>query len=269
MYPNISITDSFTLYTFWVSMLIAWSVFFYLLHSLSLKKWIVQHIFTDILSFILVPFFMGRFFHILAEWRDEKFMFMDLIDGKWLIDFLSRFFLTENYNLSFTWCVIGFFLVFFIKTRKNKVDRPLYYDVIAISFLISSTIGYIGAFLGWQIYGVPYDWIFSIVYDSKESIVPYSNPVFPLPILYLISISLIWLYLIRIYRKNSNLPHGFIGYMGFWLFGILLFLIEFLNGSSDMLDSSFIWMNFNQILGIYLIGFAFIWLGKSLKLDNL
>ncbi len=269
MYPNITITDSFSIYTFGVFILIAWSLFFYLLHSFSLKKGIVQHVFIDIFSFILIPFFSGRLFHILAEWREEKFIFMDLIEGNWFFRFLWRLLLTENYNLSFTWCVIGFLVVFFIKTRKNKDERPIYYDIIVPSFIITGIIWYTGAFFGWQVYGIPYDGFFSIMYNTKESIVPFRNALFPLPILYIVSLSLIWLYLYRIWRKWHILPHGFIWYMGFWLFGILLFLWEFLNGSSDMLSSSFIWINFNQVLGLYFILFAFLWLGKSLKLDNL
>ncbi len=268
MYPNIPITDTFSLYTFWVFMLIAGWLFFYLLHSLSLKKGIVQHVFVDIFSFIIIPFFFWRTFHILAEWREEKFIFMDLIEGNWFFHFLSQFFLTENYNLSFSGCVVWFLLVLFIKTRKIKADRPLYYDVIVPSFLITSVVGYIGAYLGGQIYGIPYDGLFSIVYNTKDSIVPFRNALFPLPLLYILSIGLIGIYLYRISKKSHSIPHGFIGYLGFWLFGILLFLAEFLNGSSDMLSST-LWINFNQLLGLYFIGFAFLWLGKSLKLDNL
>ncbi len=268
MYPNIAITDSVSLYTFGVFMLIAWAIFFSLLHSFSLKKGIVQHVFIDIVSFILVPLFIGRLFHILAQWREEKFIFMDLVEGGGFFEFLSKLILTVNYNLSFAGCILGFFIVFFFKTRKNIENRPIYYDAIVPAFLITSIIWYIGAFFGWQTYGIPYDGLFSIVYNTKESIVPFRNGLFPLPILYVVSILLILLYLYRISKKAHSLPHGFIGYMGFWLFGILLFLAEFLNGSSDMLGS-LLWINFNQILGLFLISFAFLWLGKSLKLDNL
>lgn len=269
MYPLLSITDSFSIYTFGVCMILAWALFFYLLHSLSLKKGLVQHIFVDIFSFIVIPFIFGRLFHLLAEWREEKFIFMDLIEGSGFFVFLTRLFLTDNYNLSFAGCVLGFLLVFFFKTRKNKTERPLYYDVVIPAFLAASIIGYAWAFLGGQIYGIPYDGFFSLTYDTKDSIVPFRNALFPLPILYVLSVIIIILYLYRIWKKWHSLPNWFIGYMGFGLFGIVLFLAEFLNGSSDMLSSSFVGLNLNQVVGLYFIGLAFVWLGKSLKFEDL
>jgi hypothetical protein len=53
-----------------------------------------------------------------------------------------------------------------------------------------------------------------------------------------------------------------------WLFWIVLFLAEFLNGSTDMLSSSFLHINFNQVVGLYFLLLAFIWLWKSLKIEN-
>lgn len=269
MYPIINISDDIIIHTFGIFLLIAGAVFFSLLHFFSLKKGIVQHIFSDLFSFILTPFILGRIFHIIAEWRDEKFIFMDLIEWKGFLGFLSKIFLTANYNLSFAGCVLWFLIVFFIKTRKNKADRPIYYDIIIPAFLGAAVIGYLWAFLGGQIYGIPYDGLFSIIYNTKESIVPLRNGVFPLPFLYIFWIILIGVYLFKIFKKSQSLPDWFLGYLGFWLFGILLFLGEFLNGSSDMISSSFLSINFTQIIGIYFIGFAFLWLGKSLKIENL
>ena len=269
MYPIITISDIISIHTFGVMILFSGFLFFYLLHTLSLRKGIVQHIFSDLLAFILTPFIFWRVFHIVAEWREQKFLFMDLVEWDGFFNFLRNFFLTENYNLSLVGCIAGFFLVFFIKTRKNKAERPIYYDILIPAFLGSALLGYFGAFLGWQVYGIPYSGLFSLSYNTKESIVPFRNTLFPLPFLYIICLLLIGLYLYRIYKKWHSLPNGFIGYMGFWLYGIVLFLVEFLNGSSDMLGSSFIGINMNQALGLFFIAFAFIWLGKSLKLENL
>jgi prolipoprotein diacylglyceryltransferase len=268
MYPTISFGDTFSIHTFGISMILGWVLFFWLLHFFALKKAMAQHIFWDILAFTIVPFLFGRVFHILAEWREEKFIFMDLIEGAWFYRFITHFFLTENYNLSFAGCVVGFMIVFFIKTRDNKKERPSYYDIIAPSFLIAGIVGYLGAYLGGQIYGIPYDGIFGITYDSKESNVPFRSSLFPLPFLYIFCIGLILGYLYRISKKWARLPDGFIWYLWIWLFWIVLFLAEFLNGSTDMLSSSFLHINFNQVVGLYFLLLAFIWLWKSLKIEN-
>jgi prolipoprotein diacylglyceryltransferase len=92
-------------------------------------------------------------------------------------------------------------IVFFIKTRDHKKERPSYYDIITPSFLIAGIVGYLGAYLGGQIYGIPYDGIFGITYDSKESNVPFRSSLFPLPFLYIFCIGLILGYLYRISKK--------------------------------------------------------------------
>jgi hypothetical protein len=43
------------------------------------------------------------------------------------------------------------------------------------AFLIAASIGYIGTLLGWQIYGIVMDSIFSITYTGTDSIVPFQN----------------------------------------------------------------------------------------------
>jgi prolipoprotein diacylglyceryltransferase len=82
MYPLITFGDAFSIHTFGIFMIGAWILFFGLVHIQSLAKGIGQHIFSDILSFTLVPFLVGRVFYIFAEWREEQYIFVDLIEGK-------------------------------------------------------------------------------------------------------------------------------------------------------------------------------------------
>jgi hypothetical protein len=57
-------------------------------------------------------------------------------------------------------------------------------DALVPAFLIMAGIGYFGALLGGQIYGISFNSMFSIQYTDKNSIVPFQNELFPLPILY-------------------------------------------------------------------------------------
>jgi prolipoprotein diacylglyceryltransferase len=93
------------------------------------------------------------------------------------------------------------FAKFYPTIAAIKKDRPLYYDIITPSFLIAAIVGYIGTYFGGQIYGVPYDGIFSLTYDSKESTVPFRNALFPLPFLYVLCLALILGYLFKISKK--------------------------------------------------------------------
>ncbi len=263
MYPIISIWNIIDIYTFWVGLVLSWGIFFTLLHHFSIRKGINKPIFTDIVSFTLSIFFSSRIFYILSEWREEKFIFKDLAEGKGFWHFLHQFFITDNYSISLAWGIIGFFIVFFIKTWHRKKDRTGYLDIVVYAFLITAVVWYIGATLGGQIYGIPFNSPFSILYTEKNSIVPFQNPLFPLPIIYaIISGGIYWL-LHKLSLKHE-LPSGFVGYMGMWLYGTLLFLWEFLNGSDDIIRS-FIHININQLIALFLIGYAFVWFIKIIK----
>ncbi len=263
MYPTINIGSWLSLYTFGLFMIIAWGIFFTLLHYLSIRKGFSKHIFSAIIDFTLGIFFFGRIFYIISDWRTEKFLFIDLFESGDIFTFLKQFFITDNYSLSFAGGVIGFMILFFWKTRYFPKDRPKYWDSIIPAFLIAAIVWYIGTLLGGQIYGIVMDTPFSITYQSPESIVPFQNPTFPLPILYSLFCIAIAYFLYRIETKMP-LPDWFIGYMGMGIFSIFLFLAEFLNGTSDLFSSR-VYINMTQLIALGLISYALICLLRIIK----
>jgi prolipoprotein diacylglyceryltransferase len=263
MFPLINIWSTIDIYTFWVALVVSWALFFILLHHFSLQKWINKTVFSDIVTFTFSIFFFSRVFFIMSEWREEKFLFQDLAEWKGFWNFLHQFFITDNYNLSLAGGIIGFLLVFFIKTWHQKRDRTGYLDVVIFAFLLTAIVGYLWALLGGQIYGIPFNSPFSILYDNKNSIVPFQNPLVPLPILYMLVTGGIYWFLWKLSRKQE-LPNGFIGYMGMGLYSVTLFLWEFLNGSEDMFQSA-LGVNLNQLLALFLIVYAFIWFYRITK----
>ncbi len=263
MYPIINISTWISVYTFGICMIIAWGIFFTLLHYFSIQRGISKHIFGSIIDFTLAIFFFGRLFYILAEWRSERFLFVDLFE-KWnLIQFLKEFFITDNYSISFAGGVIGFIIVFIWKTWNNTKDRPKYWDSIVPAFLIAASVWYLWTLFGWQIYGIVMDTFFSITYRGTNSSVPFQNPTFPLPIFYTLFSLLTVFFLYRIDTKMI-LPEWFIGYMGMGIFSIVLFLGEFLNGASDLFSSR-IYLNITQIIALGLISYAMVWLLRIIK----
>lgn len=264
MYPIINIGNWITIYTFWVSMILAWGIFFTLLHYFSVRRGVTRNIFWSIIDFTLSIFFFGRIFYIFADWRTERFLFVDLFDTWDILSFLKEFFITNNYSITFAGGVIGFIAIFLWKTWNAPKDRPKYWDSIIPAFLIAASIGYIWALLGWQIYGIVMDTFFSITYSGIDSIVPFQNPTFPLPIMYSVLSILTAFFLYRVDRKMV-LPEWFIGYMGMGIFSAILFLGEFLNGASDTFGSR-IYLNITQIIALGLISYALIWLLRIIKL---
>lgn len=186
MYPTIQIFG-LTIYTFGTLLACTWFLFFVLLHRFSWKHGITKPVFGAIIPFTLSMFFFGRIFYIIREWVEQKFILMELVHGN-ILSFLRLFFTPQDYFFSLFGAILGFLLVFFILTEKHKKDRSKYFDAIMGAFLWSALLGYFGAFLGGQVYGVSFHSPFSLLYDHKNSIVNYRTPLFPLPILYLLTI---------------------------------------------------------------------------------
>lgn len=113
-----------------------------------MRRGLSKHIFSSIIDFTLSIFFFSRLFYIFADWRTEKFIFIDLFEKGNIFIFLKEFFITDNYSLSFAGGVIGFFIIFIWKTWRNPKDHPKYWDSIMPAFLIAASIGYIGTLLG-------------------------------------------------------------------------------------------------------------------------
>jgi hypothetical protein len=146
MYPTIEILNV-KFYTFGIIMSCTWLLFFVLLHKFSLQRGIIKPIFSDIFTFTLSLFFFSRVFHIFSDWLDEKFLLMDLLSGD-VFGFLKLFFIPQNYLFSLFGAIVGFSLVFIIKTHKNKKERPRYIDAIVWAFLPASMLGYFASMLG-------------------------------------------------------------------------------------------------------------------------
>lgn len=264
MYPTIELLG-FKIYVFGVLLSITWLLFVTLLHHFSWKEGFTRSIFSDktIIYLTLSMFFFSRVWYLFAEWRDEQFILMELGRGNFLT-FAKLFFVPENYHFSLFWGIFGFFLVFFWKTKDAPRERLRYFDAVTWAFLFSALLGYLAALLGGQIYGIPFDSFFSILYNHKESIVDLRSPVFPLPILYIIFTGGILLTLTKVQKKIHEIPDGFIGFLGLGLFSGMIFLGEFLNGSEDMFESYF-FLNLNQIGALIGIFMSLLWIFRNIE----
>ena len=136
-------------------------------------------------------------------------------------------------------------------------------DVSVLSFLFVSVLWYIGAFLGWQVYGRDTNFWIEVVYKSIISPVPYEVPIFPLAIIYAIVTFFLFcaLYMSAMFIK----VRGIILYGGIILFSLFLLLFEIFNGKVDYFIKLWIGLNFTQICALVLIGFWARWLYRIYK----
>jgi prolipoprotein diacylglyceryltransferase len=261
MYPDIYFGNTPIAYSFWVCIALAWLVFFWLLHRLSVQQGLSRkNIFTDsIVLFTISIFIFSRIFYILGNWVNDQFLIRDQLLTGDIIGFLKQFFIGGNYNLSFAGGVVWFLVVFFWKTWKDSKNARKYWDIIVPSFLIAASIGYLGALLGGQIYGsIAPDFPLSITYKNK--IVPLRAPTFPLPVIYMMISLVLWVVTYRTLQK-VHLPEWLLWYGSLGIFSLCLLVLEFWNGSIDIFSSKF-GLNLVQILSLGLLVYVFVWILK-------
>jgi hypothetical protein len=240
-----------------------WLLFFVLLHKFSLQRGIIKPIFSDIFTFTLSIFFFARVFHVFSDWLDEKFILMDLFSGN-IIGFLKLFFIPQNYLFSLVGSIVGFTIVFLIKTHGNKKERVRYIDAIVWAFLAASLLGYFWSLLGWQVYGIPSSLPGSIIYDHSDTIVKDKAPLFPLAFLYIICITgiIIGMKQLALYKR---FPDGFIWYLWIWLFWLMIFLWEFLSGWRKDIFYDYLSLSLNQIGALMWLIFAILWILRLIQ----
>lgn len=262
MYPTFELL-AVRFYTFGIIIACTWLLFFVLLHRFSLRKGILRPIFSDIFTFTLSIFFFSRVFHIFRDWLDEKFILMELFDGK-IVEFLKLFFIPQNYLFSLFGAIVGFTLIFSIKTHTIKKERGRYLDAIILAFLFSCLLWYFGSLLGGQVYGIPFSSPISITYDHVDTIVKDRAPLFPLALLYII---LIWgiLYSIQRISTRKVFPDGFIGYIGIGAFSLMIFLGEFLDGARKDIFYDFFSLSLNQLWALLGLIFAILWILRLIQ----
>lgn len=265
MFPLFHLGPYIEVHTFWILLVVSWIVFFALLHKYAVEHALRENIFRDITLYTLSMFFWSRIFYIFTDWRNEKFLFINLVEWSGILDFLHGFFITENYNISLAGGIFWFLLVFIWKLYKTKISYTRSIDVLVRAFFWAAIIGFTGALLGGQIYGAPFDSFVSLLYTNKNSFVPVGSARFPLPIVYIL-VSLWWALLIEKIRKSYTLPDGFLWYIGFGFFGIMLFLWEFTSGIADMFESypPYLWIN--QLVGLVFVAFSLVWIIRNTKI---
>jgi len=242
MYPFFDI-NWFLIYTFWLSLMISFFAFFWMLNKLGTKNSIDTRIFShNIIWYFLSVFFFSRLFYVIARWSDLKF-----------IENPMQFFIMSDYNFSLFWALLWFFIVLSINLslKKEKVEK--YVDSLVLSFLFILSIGFIWALLWGQVYWVSTDFWIEISYNHPFSLAP-SGELFPLPAIYAISFFLLFsaLYILSMFIKIR----WFIGYLGLLLFSAIVIIFENFSWKFDIVSDNIEYLNMNQLLAIFLVFYS-------------
>jgi|SaaInlStandDraft_3_1057020.scaffolds.fasta_scaffold01484_4 hypothetical protein len=231
------------IYTFWLTLILCFFLFVWMLKKLSLKFWFDYLIFKkNLLWYFLWVFFFSRLFYVIWKWHDLKY-----------IKNPFEFFIMSDYNFSLAWALIWFFTVFAIllNIRKEKLDN--FIDWFTISLLFVLSVWFIWAFFWWQVYGRETLIGIEILYTHPFTPVPFQIPIFPLAIIYSIMFFILFstAYIFSMYVQIKWI----IWYV--WLIAIssTLLIFEFFSWKYDIFKDS-IWINLTQTFSLLFIAFC-------------
>ena len=211
MFPLIEPIDWILIYTFWITIMICFFLFVWMLKKLSIRFWYDFLLFKkNILWYFLSVFFFSRLAFVVWRWNDLKHIKNPL-----------EFFVMNDYNFSLIWAIFWFFLVFYITSRIRKENLDKYIDWIALSFFFILFIWFFGALLWWQVYGNETMYGIEILYSHPFTPVPYQVPIFPLPIVY----SIVYFILFSILYNFINVYTWEVYFMIYMIYSIWIYFI--------------------------------------------
>lgn len=240
MLPFFELFTNFKIYTFGLTLTICFFSALWMLKKLSKRYALDMNIFTNnILWYFFWVFIFSRLFYIIWKWNDIKY-----------IQNPFDFFITSDYNFSLVWAIFGFVLVFLMHLKARKENINKYIDPLVITFIFVLTIGFIGAFLGWQVYGKNTQIGIEILYTHSHTPVPYQVPVFPLPLIY----TGLYFILFCVLYIGSMYVHikWIIWYFWLIIFSCILLIFEFFSWKTDILFNHTN-INITQLFSILLI----------------
>lgn len=111
-------------------------------------------------------------------------------------------------------------MLLFLFRNKEQSDRDDILDIVVISSLFAAILGYLGAFLGGQTYGIRSEGLLSVDYINNPILAEF--PRFPLAIVYVICSIFIFslTYIVKKIRPERGMAAG----LGALLWGIMWFL---------------------------------------------
>lgn len=246
MFPTINVFWVFDVYVFWLTIVICFFLFFWMLKKLSVRFTYNYSFFMNaILWYFLSTFFFSRLFYVIWEWKDMKH-----------IGNIFDFFIMSDYNFSLFWAIFWFLLILIFNVKLFKQEINAYLDGTVLSFLFISIFGYIWALFWGQVYWRPTNFWIEIPYTSSLTST-LSWDLFPLPIIYFILIFLLFsvLYILSMYVKIRWL----LWYTWLWIFSSIVIVLEFFNWKTDILKLSY-WISLTQVLALIVVLFSFYWI---------
>ncbi len=242
MFPRFEIFDTgIIVYVFWLTLAVCFFLFTWMLKKLSWKVWVnASFFFTRTLWYFLSIVVFSRILYVISDWDDMRHIKNPL-----------EFFVMSEYNFSLYGALIWFFFVLLYSLKSYKLKLDKYIDISVLSFLFMISVWFVGAFLGWQIYGKPTDLWIEVLYNHPFTIVPSEVPLFPLALVYAI-----WAFILFSISYSVFLfvnTRWIIGYIAFIAFNAMMLVGEVFTWKYDILKTTYLDININQILAVFFI----------------
>ena len=247
MLPFFEIFSGFIVYTFWLALILCLFLFTVMFKKLSSRFAYSHELITkNILWYFLGVFIGARIFYVIAKWSELKYIANPF-----------EFFISNDYNFSLMWAIIGFMTVLVFNLKKQGKTINGYIDGVMTSLLFILPVGYLWAFLWGQVYGRETFIGIEVLYSHPFTPVPFEIPVFPLPLVYALLFFILFCgaYIGSLFIHSK----GFIGYMSAIVGSSILLIFEFFSGKYDIFKDT-IGINMTQLIALIIIGTCVHWL---------
>ena len=212
-----------------------------MLKKLSRKVWIdVSFFFNRLIWYFLSIVIFSRLLYVISDWYDIRH-----------IENPIEFFITSEYSFSLYGVILWFLWMLLYSLKANKLKGDKYIDVSVLSFLFTVIVWYVWAFFWWQVYGWETNFWIEIIYNNQFTIVPYEVAIFPLALIYAIWSFILFSVFYSLFLFVNI--RWLVGYMWFISFNAMILVWESFTWKYDILKTTYLFVNLNQVIAIVFI----------------
>lgn len=250
MYPILFQIGPITLKSLGLFIVFGFFIGIFVLVKKSVRnKMNLDFISDHLIPFILAPLIVSRLIYVFENWY------------KFSTDFWSIFMLHDG-NFSLWGGILGFVVILFYWTNKQKNSFWKWFDLSFLSAIISFSIIFLGLFFSGDVYGKPTDLPWGVTFDNPD--VRFTDPIHPLQIYFSIAYFLIFIVLFNFSQKRRK--DGSLALIGMVLFAGVNFLFDFLSGDRLTLIGE---ITINQIISLIVcLGGIFLLILRSHKIQK-
>ena len=204
-----------------------------------IKDKVISTLFDDLLTYLIIGIIIGG--------RLGYILFYNL--KYYLNNLLEIFFIWEG-GMSFHGGLIGIFIATYVFSKKNKINKYIFLDLISISAPIGIFFGRIANFINVELYGRKTDFFIAMIYPSIDNIPRHPSQIYEAFFEGIILFIILYMFRGQSFTKEK---YGYNTSLFLIFYGVFRFFLEFLREPDLQLGLYYNYFTMGQLLSIPMI----------------